>query len=220
MSLKLKAATGGSVTLDLASTASNYNLTIPASTTTMVGTDTTQTLTNKTLTNPIIQNPSFVGFNPLSVGTAWNYSGTTTPTIDFTGIPTNTKRITILLSGVSLTASNGFLLQIGSGSLVTTGYTTLSAIMTTAPGISTSSTLTTGLVSATPGGAGSNGIVSGTITLYNISGNTWTAVSTIVGSTPLVVFTGYITLSGALDRLSLVCQSASFDAGTVNIMYE
>lgn len=54
MPLKLNAFSGGSVTLSPASTASDYTLTLPAVTDTVVGLAATQTLTNKTLTTPTI----------------------------------------------------------------------------------------------------------------------------------------------------------------------
>lgn len=50
----LKAPLGGTVTLNAADTASNFTVTLPAATTTVVATDVVQTLTNKTLTLPTI----------------------------------------------------------------------------------------------------------------------------------------------------------------------
>lgn len=52
MPITLQSSGGGSVILTAPSTASNRTATLPDATTTLVGTDTTQTLTNKTLTNP------------------------------------------------------------------------------------------------------------------------------------------------------------------------
>ena len=50
----LKAPSGGTVTLNAADTASNFTVTLPAATTTVVATDVAQTLTSKTLTLPIL----------------------------------------------------------------------------------------------------------------------------------------------------------------------
>jgi hypothetical protein len=50
MGVKLVASSNGSVELVPTNTASNFTVTVPAATTTMVGTDATQTLTNKTST--------------------------------------------------------------------------------------------------------------------------------------------------------------------------
>ena len=49
MGVKLAAASGGSIELVPTNTASNFTVTVPAVTGTMVGTDATQTLTNKTI---------------------------------------------------------------------------------------------------------------------------------------------------------------------------
>ena len=50
----LKAPSGGTVTINAADTASNFIVTLPAATTTVVATDVTQTLSSKTLTLPIL----------------------------------------------------------------------------------------------------------------------------------------------------------------------
>lgn len=49
MGVKLSAASGGSIELIPQNTASNYTVTVPAATTTLVGADATQTLTNKSI---------------------------------------------------------------------------------------------------------------------------------------------------------------------------
>ena len=54
MPVKINATGGGSVTVAAASTASDFTLTLPAVTDTVVGLAATQTLTNKTLTTPVI----------------------------------------------------------------------------------------------------------------------------------------------------------------------
>lgn len=54
MPVKINATGGGSVTVSAASTASDFTLTLPAVTDTVVGLAATQTLTNKTLTTPVI----------------------------------------------------------------------------------------------------------------------------------------------------------------------
>ena len=52
--LALKAPSGGTISVTTTDTASNFVVTMPAATTTVVATDVTQTLTNKTLTLPIL----------------------------------------------------------------------------------------------------------------------------------------------------------------------
>ena len=54
-------ANGFETTLTVVDPTADRIITFPDATTTVVGTDTTQTLTNKTLTSPTISNPTFTG---------------------------------------------------------------------------------------------------------------------------------------------------------------
>ena len=89
MGVKLVSASGGSVELNPPTTASNFTLTVPAANTTIVGTDTAQTLTNKTLTTPNFdsaQVASVSGTAPLYMCRAWvNFNGTGTVAIRGSG---------------------------------------------------------------------------------------------------------------------------------------
>ena len=89
MSIKLNSVGGGSVTIQEPNTASDFTLSVPAVTTTMVGTDTAQTLTNKTLTTPNFDSAQFAtvtGTAPIYPCRAWvNWNGTGTVAIRGSG---------------------------------------------------------------------------------------------------------------------------------------
>ena len=79
----------GTLTIAAPITATNRTLTLPDATTTLVGTDATQTLTNKTLTTPNIDSAQFAtvsGTAPIYPCRAWvNFNGTGTVAIRGSG---------------------------------------------------------------------------------------------------------------------------------------
>ena len=146
-------------------------------------------------------------------------SGTT---IDFTGIPAGVREITLLLRGVSMSGTERFLIQIGAGSVVTTGYSSSSS----GPDINgfwVNSTSTSGFILGMNMDAAS--AHSGHLTLFNISGDIWVASGLITnnatgGAGRGALASGQLTLSGALDRLRLTnTGSNTFDLGEANLMW-
>ena len=136
---------------------------------------------------------------------------------DFTGIPSWVKRITVIFKDVSSNGTSAFNVQVGAGSVQTTGYSS-------GAWASTSTTLTAnnGFI-ASIGGAAFG--FSGILTIALVGANTWVAsgLSTITTTAN----TGYqsvgsVVLSGALDRLRFTTFNGTdiFDAGSINILYE
>jgi hypothetical protein len=212
--------TSGSCTLTAPDVAGASVLTLPVATDTLVGKATTDVLTNKTLTSPTIAGAvvSAMGSSVLTSGTA--VASTSGTSIDFTGIPSWAKRITVMFSGVSLSGTSSFLVQLGSGSPQITGY------QGTGGAISTTASNTTGGIVSTAG-IPINVVVaaytvSGAMTLVNISGNTWISFYALGGSNDARSGGGNVTLSGALDRVRITTVNGTdtFDAGSINIMYE
>lgn len=151
----------------------------------------------------------------ITSGTA--VASTSGTSIDFTGIPSWVKRITVMLNGVSVSGTSNVLVQIGAGSVTTSGY---------AAGSMSGGTY----VSSTAGFILVNNIAAadlfyGAVLLTNITSNTWVSMSNInkSGSIPAVIpAAGSIALGGTLDRVRITTVNGTdtFDAGSVNIMYE
>jgi len=175
--------------------------------------------------NVIVDTNLFVSgseVEPLVLGTAQaTTSGTSR---DFTGIPSWVKRITLMFSGVSGSGTSPLVCQIGTTSgITTTGYFSVYQGINTSGGTSSVAILTTsfGLM----GGLAATDICYGNVILSTMGNNIWTITGTVArdSATDAVYMTsGSVTLSGILDRLRFTWSNGTdtFDAGSVNIMYE
>ena len=157
---------------------------------------------------------------PIVSGTAVTASGTS---VDFTGIPSWAKRITVMFSGVSTNGTSIVQLQLGdAGGVETTGY----AGVTVRLGGSNvyTSAYSAGFLTQTGMAAAST--YAAQIVLTNISGNMW-AMSGMTANTTSPAndscfMCGNKTLSDTLTqvRITTVNGTDTFDAGTINILYE
>lgn len=154
---------------------------------------------------------------PFTIGTA--VASTAGTAIDFTGIPSWVKKITVLLQGVSTNSSGGLLVQLGtSGGIEATSYASqVNAFNNTPGGVA----VTNGI--QVTGGSAASYAWNGIVQIANVSGNLWvasgTALTTAAAST--AVFAGSKTLSAVLDRIRLTSTTTdTFDAGSINILYE
>lgn len=142
--------------------------------------------------------------------------------VDFTGIPSWVKRVTVLMNDVSLTGTATVMVRLGTASGIEASaiYFSMGGAITTAiPGVASAFNYTTGfgLVSAAAGN-----LFAGQIIITNLTGNTWVMTGTGSGSTSNVLyFMGRVTLTGALTQLRCTNNgSDTFDSGTINIIYE
>ena len=141
--------------------------------------------------------------------------------VAFTDIPSWVTRITVVLTAVSTSGTSQMLVQLGTGDPVTyanTGYAGSAAITTGA----TVTAFSTGFMINNSVAAAS--VVNGIITIVNITSNTWVESGTLglSDSAGTRYSAGSVTLSAALTalRVTMVNGTDTFDAGTINILYE
>jgi hypothetical protein len=154
------------------------------------------------------------------INSATAQASTSGTSIDFTGIPSGTKRITVMFNGVSTSGTSYVILQIGAGSVDATGYTGSTGEIQ-GSGAGSNLWSTGALIRVGP--VGTN-IRSGTITFNLFGSNIW-AISASVGledSSDACFGGGRKTLSGTLDRVRITTVNGTdtFDAGSINILYE
>ena len=164
-------------------------------------------------------NASRAQMQRITQGTA--VASTSGTSIDFTGLPAWVKRITVMCIGVSQnSASQTIILQVGAGSVTTSGYSSSNAFI--APSTDSGS-LTTGFPITR--GIGAAAAFHGIATICSFGSNSWVFSSTMADA-PVqgqVHFgAGSIALGGTLDRVRLttIGGTATFDAGSINILYE
>jgi len=155
------------------------------------------------------------GAGPVLMTAQASTSGTS---IDFTGIPSWVKRVTVMFNGVSTSGTANVVLHIGdSGGVETTGYVSGNANINPSTSVFTSTTgfLVDASVAATS-------VIYGIVILQNFSGNTWVESGTVNNAGAGKISNGSKTLDSALDRVRITTGNGTdtFDAGTINIMYE
>ncbi len=211
----LNGSTSGTLTLAAPAVAGTNTITFPAATDTVATLAATQTLTNKTIQGGAITSATAQS-QPASPAVA---------NVDFTSIPSWVKRITVMFSGVSTSGTSPQLIQLGdSGGVEITGY--LGAASTSSGTGTNNANYTTGF-GLTGIAAPSAGIIvhgSVTITALDLATNLWACagvlgISSSAGTSQIGATK---TLSGTLTqvRITTVNGTDTFDAGTINIMYE
>ena len=143
--------------------------------------------------------------------------------IDFTGIPSWAKRITVNFSGVSTNGVSNIQVQIGSTTFTTSGYAA-GAMITSSSGLQAINNTTGFPLESTNSNLTATSVRNGSMRISLITGNTWVSSSAIgysAGATYVAVGGGSVALGGTLDRLRVTTVAGdTFDAGTINIQYE
>lgn len=157
--------------------------------------------------------------NRISLGT--EVASTSGTSIDFTGIPSGTRRITIMFVGVSTSGTSHIIVQTGdAGGIETSGYLSRSA-----NGAGGSVASTAGFI-VTGSGYTAASTLHGTIVLSLENSTNFTVVSTSNLSAEslndMFNAAGSKATSAVLDRVRITTVNGSdtFDAGAINIQYE
>ena len=197
-SLVLTGDTSGSVTVAVPAVAGSNTVTIPAVTGTAVVAGQNSAITASTAV-----------------------ASTSGTSIDFTGIPSWVKRITVMFNGVSTSGSSNVMIQLGSTTFTTSGYLgNVNVIQNNAATIAVA--FTTGIGANASANSGTT--LYGQVILTPVSGNVWVGTTNITHSNAVATAQGAggVTLSGTLDRVRITTVNGTdtFDAGSINILYE
>ena len=147
-------------------------------------------------------------------------ASTSGTSIDFTSIPSYVKRITVMFKNVSTNSTSNKQIQLGAGSVTTTGYQSSSTLIFGANSC-TLAAITTGFLIRSDVAADE---LSGHYVFTAFGGNSWIGSSIVADQSTNRVWqgAGRIDLGGTLDRLRITTVSGTdtFDAGSVNILIE
>jgi hypothetical protein len=210
MTLRLNGATSGYTEIDAPAVAGSNTLVLPTG--------------NGTADQVISTNGSgalsFVDRGRMVLETA--QASTSGTSVDFTGIPSWVKKITVMFDRVSTSGASTVLIQLGdSGGIENTGYTGASTIT----GTGSATVAFTAGAGLQYSGQTTSFVQNGAIQIANLTGNTWviwggTALS---AGGPQTSWTHSAkTLSDPLDRIRITTVNGTdtFDAGSINLLLE
>jgi hypothetical protein len=195
IALSPNASGTGTFTVAAPNTNTDYTLTLPEGTGTVVANNVNSAIVS---------------------GTA--VASTSGTSIDFTGLPSWVKRITVMFNGVSTNGTSNYFLQIGdSGGIETTGY--VSGVLNGSAAPATATSTSAFLIDASVGAAQ---VDNGMAVITNLDGNLWVCNSILNNAGVSKIQGGTKTLSATLDRIRITTANGTdtFDAGSINILYE
>ena len=158
---------------------------------------------------------------PFTSGTA--VASTSGTSIDFTGIPSWVKRVTVMFNGVSTNSTSQVQIQLGSTTFSTSGYSSTSSY---GGNIGQLAFATTGFITDPAAAAIASITRSGIYQFTLVNSNNWVGSGNIGtgvnGQVTLACGGNSPTLGGTLDRVRITTVNGTdtFDAGTINILYE
>jgi hypothetical protein len=208
MTLRLNGSTSGYTEIDAPAVAGSNTLVLP---------------TGAGSAYQVVRNGATAGSleftDKIVSGTA--VASTSGTSIDFTGIPSWVKRVTVMFNGVSNNGGSPYEIRIGAGSIDSSGY--VGAVQNLdATANSNATSFSTGYRLA--GSTGAGVIFYGNSVLTHMGGNIWTFTSQLARTDQPLHFlaSGAKTLSGTLDRVRITTVNGTdtFDAGSLNILME
>lgn len=177
-------------------------------------------LSSPTITGAVV---SSMASSVITSGTA--VASTSGTSINFTSIPSWVKKITVMFSGVSTSGTSIPLIQLGdAGGIETTGYLGGAGIYEDGPTVTTTAQTTGFGIDSSHSAAF---VIHGSATISSFGSNQWIYSSSMANSSATnsgACFTGggSKTLSDTLTqvRITTVNGTDTFDAGSINILYE
>ena len=206
MSLRLNGSTSGYTELDAGAVAGNNTIKMP----------TANGSAYQVLRNGATAGTTEFGGAIVSGTAVASTSGTS---IDFTGIPSWVKRVTVMFAGVSTNGTSNLLVQLGtSGGVEATNYLGCENTYTGATAVQ----FTTGFLIKSNVAAAS--VFHGVVLLQLLGTNIWTETGQIATSntTQIGHSAGSKALAAVLDRVRITTVNGTdaFDAGTINLLWE
>jgi hypothetical protein len=148
-------------------------------------------------------------------------ASTSGTSIDFTSIPSWVKKITVMLNGVSTSGTSIPLIQLGdSGGIEITGY---SAVAGAAASAGTWGTSTAGFPVGASSISTAANLLYGSMIFTTLGSNAWVGQGSFYASSGYSMSaSGAKSTSATLDRVRITTVNGTdtFDAGTINIIYE
>lgn len=161
--------------------------------------------------------PTVDSFRKANIVSGTTVASTSGTAIDFTAFPSWVKRITIIIAGISVSGTSFVQVQIGSGSFLTTGYLGANNWVANIYQYVSGFAFQTNAAAAHAATA--------RIVLEHMGGNVWVeshvcSFTNVAGSGQYG--SGHNTLSGSLDRIRITTVNGTdtFDAGSINVLYE
>jgi hypothetical protein len=198
----------------------NTNITgniISSQITSVSNTQITGTITNNV--NSFLVTANTLSLSNTIITSMTAQASTSGTSIDFTGIPSWVKRVTVIFNEVSTNGTSGTLIQIGTSSgVVSSGY--VSDSVGTGSGGTGGDSYTTGFGIRNDS---ASYVLSGHMVITLLGSNIWISSHTGKVSTAVTTFGGgSVTLGGTLNQIRFITanNTDTFDAGSINILYE